>query len=188
MKKKTLPCCHQNSSGSHFHTNVKWARFRTHFIRGWTHILQRFVLVHFLCFRLNFMRPNVCWCLLSNRKKNVESNTQVNSLITNKCLRVFLIHQCAFFCIIVNLHAVLNKSFKNQWLHIVTGWDRKKLWRSFQSYSIMMFLSVTFPCTLQKGKVEDCSVWWSCRVFARCLQGLSWKQSIWNYPAEQNVK
>lgn len=35
---------------------------------------------------------------------------------------------------------------------------------------------------LQRGKVEDCSVWWHCGVFARCLQGLSWKQAIWNSP------
>lgn len=57
---------------------------------------------------------------------------------------------------------------------------------SFQSR--VTLLSVTFLSTLQKAQVEDGCVWWSCGVFARCLQGLSWKKVYLNTPTEQNVK
>lgn len=66
-------------------------------------------------------------------------------------------HPSFFFCVRVDLHIVLNKSSKK----VLAYCDRlrqKNYDDHFQSYSIMMFLSVTFPCTLQKGKVEDCSV------------------------------
>lgn len=111
---------------------------------------------------------------------------------TCKCLP----HENEMFSSIIVFFSLLGYTYtwfkinplKNSASLMLESHGKKNYDNHFQSYSIKMFLSVTFPCTLQKGKVKDCSVWWSCSVFARCLQGLSRKQSFWNSPAEQNVK
>lgn len=110
------------------------------------------------------MCPNVCQCSLIEEKKSRCHQTRVNSLITklaNVChikMKCFHPSMCFFFCVRVHLPMALNRSSLKPVLAYCYRLRQKNYDDHFQSYSIMMFLSVTFPCTLQKGKVEDCSV------------------------------
>ncbi len=89
-------------------------------------------------------------------------------------------------CLLEGVHTYVcdpEKAGEGNKFHMHIATDSKIFW---QSFSIILSRGALLWRVWLHGAegegVEHCSVWWNCGVFARCLQGLSWKQAIWKLP------